>query len=112
MELRDEFILKAQDYFDKYDAGKVIIFDEEYNRYKKKVQELWDRLFSKDMSQAAKDNLMKTLRSDILTFIHGELEFMDVLRELNGYIEGHNGCDELRVLTCILLIFQTIEKVK
>lgn len=23
MELRDEFILKAQDYFDKYDAGKV-----------------------------------------------------------------------------------------
>lgn len=36
MELRDEFILKAQDYFDKYDAGKVIIFDEEYERYKKK----------------------------------------------------------------------------
>ena len=36
MELRDEFILKAQDYFDKYDAGKVIVFDEEYNRYKKK----------------------------------------------------------------------------
>lgn len=112
MELRDEFILKAQDYFDKYDAGKVIIFDEEYNKYKKKVQELWDRLFSKDISQAAKDNLMKTLRNDILTFVHGELEYMDVLRELEGYIGGHDGRDELRVLACILLIFQTIEKVK
>lgn len=112
MELRDEFILKAQDYFDKYDAGKVIIFDEEYERYKKKVQELWDRLFSKDISQAAKDNLMKTLKFDILTFIHGKLELMDVLRELEGYIEGHSGRDEMRVLACILLIFQTIEKVK
>ena len=79
---------------------------------KKKVQELWDRIFSKDISQAAKDNLMKTLRNDILTFIHGDLEYTDVLRELEGYIEGHDGRDELRVLTCILLIFQTIEKVK
>lgn len=79
---------------------------------RKKVQELLDRLFSKDMSQAAKDNLMKTLRNDILTFIHGELEFMDVLRELEGYIEGHSGRDEMRVLACILLIFQTIEKDK
>ena len=112
MELRDEFILKAQDYFDKYDAGKIIVFDEEYDRYKKKVQELWDGLFSKDISQAAKDNLMKTLKFDILTFIHGKLELMDVLRELEGYIEGHSGRDEMRVLACILLIFQTIEKVK
>ena len=112
MELRDEFILKAQDYFDKYDAGKVIVFDEEYDRYKKKVQELWDRLFSKDISQAAKDNLLETLKRDILTVMYGELELMDVLRELEGYIEGHSGRDEMRVLACILLIFQTIEKDK
>lgn len=112
MKLRGEFILKALEYFNRYDGGEVIVFDEEYNRYKKKVQELWDRLFSKDISQAAKDNLLKTLKFNILTFIHGKLELMDVLRELEGYIEGHSGRDEMRVLACILLIFQTIEKVK
>lgn len=112
MKLRDEFILKALEYFNRYDGGKVITFDKEYEKYKKEVYKLWDNLFSKNISSEAKDNLLETLKRDILTFIHGELELMDVLRELEGYIEGHSGRDELRVLACILLIFQTIEKVK
>lgn len=112
MKLRDEFILKALEYFNRYDGGEVIAFDNEYKRYKKKVHKLWNNIFSKNTSREAKNNLLETLRYDIITFAHGELELMEVLRELEGYIEGHSGRDEIRVLACILLIFQTIEKAK
>lgn len=110
MRLKDGFILKALEYFNKYDGGEVIVFDNEYKRYKKKVHKLWNNIFSKNTSREAKDNLLVTLRYDIITFAHGELELMELLRELEGYIEGHGGCDEIRVLACILLIFKMIEK--
>ena len=110
MKLKDEFILKALRYFCRYDGGEVIMFDNEYKRYKKKVHKLWNNLFSKSTSREAKDNLLETLRYDIITFAHGELELMEVSRELDGYIERHGGRDEVRVLACILLIFKMIEK--
>ena len=110
MKLKNKFVLKAQKYFVRYDNGEVIIFDKEYNKYKKTTHKLWNNLFSKNTSLEARDNLLETLKRDILTIMYGELELMDVLRELGGYIEGHSGRDEMRVLACILLIFKMIEK--